>query len=289
MKRFTHVEKWDDPWFWELSPLAKLLWLFLCDHCDSAGVVDVSLKIASAKVGQTIQEKHLAELQSRLHTLENGKRLIRSFIRFQYGSLRPECKPHAAVIATLARHGIDLAQLDLICKQYPNPLDTLSGVSQTPQDQDKDQDQDQEKDQDKDPEGSAEGNQFPAVLNTPAFRSAWDQWVAHRTEIKKKLTPTSVGQQMKQLAAMGESRAITTIQYTIAKGWQGLVEPNETYQRNSTASHRPVTGAQQRQTGIPERPRENLSRLIAGQRPANGVATPPPAPSGDQSGSPTHG
>lgn len=146
MKRFTLTEKWDDPWFWELSPPAKLLWLFLCDHCDNSGVVDVSLKIASYKIGQTIEEKHLAELESRLHTLENGKRFIRSFIRFQYGTLSRDCKPHLPIISNLTRHGIDVSQIETYCKGYSNPNPV--GIN-THKEKEKDQEKEKEKERGK--------------------------------------------------------------------------------------------------------------------------------------------
>lgn len=144
MKRFTQTEKWDDPWFWELSPTAKLLWLFLCDHCDNAGVIDLSLKMASTKIGQTVKEHHLAELSSRLKTLECGKVFIRSFIRFQYGNLSRDCKPHVPVFASLARHGIDLTQIEdennRVLKPFPKGLD---------REQEKEKEKDQEKDQER--------------------------------------------------------------------------------------------------------------------------------------------
>ncbi len=133
-KRFTATEKWDDPWFWELSPTAKLLWLFLCDHCDNAGIIEISLNIATAKLGLAVNEKHRAELQSRLHALPCGKFIIIGFIRFQYGpSLNPECKPHASVFASLSRHGTDITQIQTLSKG-------LSKGSLTLQDKDKDKD-----------------------------------------------------------------------------------------------------------------------------------------------------
>lgn len=57
-----------------------------------------------------------------------------------------------------------------------------------------------------------------------AFASVWDSWVEHRKEIKKKLTETSVKQQLKQLSRWGERRSIAAIEYTIGKGWQGIMD-----------------------------------------------------------------
>ena len=63
-------------------------------------------------------------------------------------------------------------------------------------------------------------------LTTQLFAGAWDRWVAHRTEIKKKLTPTSVRQQFKRFAEWGPDRAILAIEHTIEMGWQGIREPD---------------------------------------------------------------
>lgn len=68
-------------------------------------------------------------------------------------------------------------------------------------------------------------------IQTEAFQEAWNLWCQHRTEIKKPLKPTSCDQQLKQLAEWGEARAIAAIRYTVAKGWQGIQEP-DTSKRN---------------------------------------------------------
>jgi hypothetical protein len=68
-------------------------------------------------------------------------------------------------------------------------------------------------------------------IQTEAFKEAWNLWCQHRTEIKKPLKPTSCDQQLKQLAEWGEARAIAAIRYTVAKGWQGIQEP-DTSKRN---------------------------------------------------------
>jgi len=65
----------------------------------------------------------------------------------------------------------------------------------------------------------------PEALVTSEFAEAWDRWANHRVEIKKTLTPTSVGQQMKRFAEWGIPRAIAAIDHTIEMGWQGIREP----------------------------------------------------------------
>jgi uncharacterized protein YdaU (DUF1376 family) len=67
--------------------------------------------------------------------------------------------------------------------------------------------------------------QIPAGLDTERFKRAWEEWIQHRTEIKKKLTPTSITRQLKAMNKWGEDRAVAAIHHTIEKGWQGLQEP----------------------------------------------------------------
>lgn len=69
---------------------------------------------------------------------------------------------------------------------------------------------------------------IPENLDTPKFRQAWSLWQKHRREIKKPLRPTSATKQLEQFAAWGGDRAVAAIDHTIAKGWQGIREPEGT-------------------------------------------------------------
>lgn len=66
---------------------------------------------------------------------------------------------------------------------------------------------------------------LPERLDVPDFRDAWGRWVKHRSEIKKPLKPTMVTEQIEQFAQWGPERAVAAIKWTIAKGWQGIREP----------------------------------------------------------------
>jgi hypothetical protein len=68
---------------------------------------------------------------------------------------------------------------------------------------------------------------FPEKLNTPEFHAAWRDWVQHRREIRKKLTPKAVETQLKHLAEWGPKRAIAAIGYSIGNGWTGIFEERE--------------------------------------------------------------
>ena len=86
---------------------------------------------------------------------------------------------------------------------------------------------------------------FPPGLDTPEFRDVWGDWVAHRAEIRKKLTPTSVSRQLAYLDKMGLDEAIVTINHTIKQGWTGLRPPEaarDQSQQSGTAAARKSPG-----------------------------------------------
>ena len=132
LKRFTNTEKWNDPWFRALSPATKLLWLWLVDHCDNAGVIDPDSALAAFQIGSGIEEKHFIELGDRIKTLPNKKLWIPKFIRFQFGDLMASSQVHCSIIKLIKSHSLD----------YPIPSisdnnGTVKG-GDTPKDKDKD-------------------------------------------------------------------------------------------------------------------------------------------------------
>lgn len=133
-KRFTATEIWDNPAFIELSPSAKLLWYYLKDKCDNAGVIKLSGKLAkfhleiNGDFSATLKE---LEIVGWIRQLSAGKYLLPDFISFQYGALSEGCKPHRQVLDLLRKHGLEYSGI----KGYGYPMDTV-------QDKDKEKDKD---------------------------------------------------------------------------------------------------------------------------------------------------
>jgi hypothetical protein len=135
-KRFTETTKWDDPWFRKLQPCEKLLWLWLLDRCDAAGVIDPDLDLAAFQIGYGYPMDTLSVFGDRVVTLANGKQFIPKFIGYQYGRLSPDCKPHNQVFAALEKNGINAT--DLQEKGYPKGMDTLKDKDKIKTRQEKD-------------------------------------------------------------------------------------------------------------------------------------------------------
>jgi hypothetical protein len=56
------------------------------------------------------------------------------------------------------------------------------------------------------------------------FQGMWAEWVQHRKEIRKTLTPSTIKTQLKKMGKMGKARSTAMMQHTIANGWTGLYE-----------------------------------------------------------------
>jgi hypothetical protein len=72
--------------------------------------------------------------------------------------------------------------------------------------------------------------EIPANLQTPEFRQAWEGYLEYRKKgHKKSLLPTSQVALLKQMSEWGHDAAISSINQSIAQGWQGIFEPKATF------------------------------------------------------------
>ena len=60
------------------------------------------------------------------------------------------------------------------------------------------------------------------ALDTPEFGETWAAWVAHRREIRKPLTTTTVTRQLKRLKEYGHDLAKAALEFSIERGYQGF-------------------------------------------------------------------
>jgi hypothetical protein len=64
----------------------------------------------------------------------------------------------------------------------------------------------------------------PEGLKTERFNDAWNLWMSHLSERKRRLSPTQVNAILAELGDMGEERAIKAIQYSVRRGWLSIYE-----------------------------------------------------------------
>jgi len=91
-KRFCDSEIWDDLWYRKLPTPYKLLWNFICNKCNYAGIWKVDMETAMFYIGEKVELETSLNLfntlKERLIVLDNGaKWFIKDFIKFQYGHL----------------------------------------------------------------------------------------------------------------------------------------------------------------------------------------------------------
>jgi hypothetical protein len=99
-KRFTDTDKWKKNNFSELSIKMKLVWLYICDNCDYAGIWDANLKLLSFHIQEEVTKEELvATFGDELTWFSDRQIFIKSFIDFQYGDLNPENPVHKSILS----------------------------------------------------------------------------------------------------------------------------------------------------------------------------------------------
>lgn len=153
-KRFTDTDKWKKPFIKSLDAPYKLLWFYILDDCDHAGIWQADFDVASLRIGFPVDEKTAVEkFGERMQKISAGKFFLPDFIFFQYGVLNDKNRLHVSVINILNKNGI---------KPLRSPLE---GVKD--KDKDKEQDKDKDKDKDKNKERGVQGGDeiIPEMLS----------------------------------------------------------------------------------------------------------------------------
>ena len=159
-KRFTDAEKWKDPFFENLSNNFKLIWLYLLDDCDNAGLWGKSIKRLNFHCDTNVTEKELLEfLGNRIIVITETLWLIPKFLEFQYGTNWVSSKNKAVESARekLSIKGIDIKSIPSRYSitnsniPYQYPIDTGKDkdkvkVKDNVQDKSKDLSKEQDKD-----------------------------------------------------------------------------------------------------------------------------------------------
>ena len=107
-KRFTDTDKWKKGFIRGLHPKHKLLWLYILDDCNHAGIWDTDFEVASIRIGQKINEKEACKVfAEQIKIFDKGNKwFIPKFIDFQYGTLNENSRPHQAVIKLLDKYDV---------------------------------------------------------------------------------------------------------------------------------------------------------------------------------------
>ena len=114
-KTFSDPDKWDQPWFMNLSPGKKLLFTYLWERCDHAGVIHITPALWQAHTGLQIDDDLLDSFMQEVNQDQEqivliGKKLwFTGYIRFNQQSditlpLSNTYSFHKHVYKTLVQH-----------------------------------------------------------------------------------------------------------------------------------------------------------------------------------------
>lgn len=107
-KRFTDTDKWKKPFIRGLEGAYKLLWFYIIDDCDHAGIWQVDIEVAELRIGEKLDiYKALEQFSDKIIPFSNGEKwFIPAFIDFQYGELNPENRAHGSVLNQLKKYNL---------------------------------------------------------------------------------------------------------------------------------------------------------------------------------------
>jgi hypothetical protein len=165
-QRFTDSEKWNDPWFSELSNDHKVVWIYLLDYCNNAGIFKLNLKLINYNCNTNLTvEEFIRVFKKRITIVNEETYLINKFCQFQYGVnfLDNRSKPIMSAIKKLVESNLVTYDGEnyywnekqnttpTLIKGLDNPLERVNkdlGKSQvTTKDKDKDKDKEQVKEE----------------------------------------------------------------------------------------------------------------------------------------------
>lgn len=172
-KRLTDTMKWSKPFIRSMEAPYKLLWLYILDECDHAGIWQVDFEVAQIRTGEKLELKKAMDFfTGKIQPFSNGEKwFIPGFIDFQYGQLKIDNRAHNSVINVLSKYNL----IDENFKPLPS---TFQG--------DKDMDKDKDKELDKDLDKEAE---FSQVEIWPTFMDFWNLYekkIGDRVKLEKK-------------------------------------------------------------------------------------------------------
>lgn len=135
-KRFTDTEIWNEDWFLSLSPKYMLLFMYIKDDCDHAGVWRPRKRFVEMITNETIDLDEAFALfnndKERVQRLENGRWFLPDFFVFQYGhNFNTNNRVHKSISEILSKNNLSLGSIRGL-------KDLTEGVKDKDKDKDKD-------------------------------------------------------------------------------------------------------------------------------------------------------
>ena len=220
-KRFTDTNKLKKKWLRSLKAPYKLLWIYLLDSCDHAGIWEVDFEIANIYIGGGVtEEKAIDFLKDRIHVFDNGEKwLIVDFIEFQYSGLNEKNPAHNNVIRVLKKYNLINSNLELVIKESPLEPPFKGG---------KEEEEVKEKEIVIE-EVKEKKDELILPFYSEGFIKIWGQWKLykskeHNFKYKSIQSEQATLTQLSNLSTNNESKAIKILLQSMENGWKGIFE-----------------------------------------------------------------
>lgn len=232
-KRFTDSTKWSKPFIRCMKAPYKLLWLYILDECDHAGIWQVDFEVAQVKIGERINlETALQQLNGKIYPFADGEKwFIPDFIDFQYGVLNPENRAHNSVIQLLNKYNLSLE-----IKPLTSPLQGAKDMDKV---------KDKEKDKGKKSEFLSYDEYIEILKLENLSNEIKNSLAGHfkmRVANKWHLTPVAANLIIKEahklVAKFGVLPTIESIDASTKSSWKDIFEPKNA--TPITQSNKPV-------------------------------------------------
>jgi len=129
-KKFTDPNKWRNKWFRTLSNQAKLVWIYLCDECDGAGIMKPDFELANFQVGFDFGPEDLKKwFGKKVFFINDETILIVPYFEFQYGSSKDTWSAKVKARETLESLGFQVVNNQIIIQSKDHTGPTVGSVS----------------------------------------------------------------------------------------------------------------------------------------------------------------
>ena len=139
-KRYTDTDKWKDDWYVSLSNDYKIVWQWLLDNCNHAGICKRSISTLNRDCSVKITEDQLLNIMEGRVLISDTRWFIPKFLKFQYSTLLSAKPAIKSVRELLLSSNLYLMIPESFGNDYKITKESLPNSSTTIKDKDKDKD-----------------------------------------------------------------------------------------------------------------------------------------------------
>jgi hypothetical protein len=241
-KRFTDTEKWKDDWFLSLSNDEKVVWFWLLDNCNHAGICKPSISLLNFMCRTKYTEDELIKIMDGRLIKFEGFWFIPKFLKFQYGTLVSNMPAVKSVVKELNSKKLldfskNFVELPSFNESHESDNSSLTVTEPLPKSsltlKDKDKDKDKVK------------NKIKVLIDikpfSENFRKVWSDWKQYKIEqfnfqYKSQLSEQNAFLHLVKLSNQNETYAAELVNFAIGKAWEGFHIPKEKTNHNEPAN-----------------------------------------------------